>query len=978
MRLNHWACLPALLAVSLVCLTPRSGLAAEIFVATGDAKADDKNPGTEALPFKTIQPAVNIAKPGDTINVKAGVYADPVRIFKHSGTADAFITLTAWKDDRVMLGNAPHPLPGADQWKPIPGTKSFQTVLPEPAPDDMLLLADDKPVVTQYKNTPPKDDQVVWGIYDKATRTLMYNANGKNPAQAAKMEYIRRNIMLDVEFADYWAIRKLEVCYAGGGICLNANNCILEDCFIHNIARPAIFMPGGRSDTIRRCNFYKDGYGIQGGGVAPLIEDNLLVECGMNPDEDVDSRETNQPEGGGATLFKGPTLCMIFRYNTIVEGHGGSGWYSDIGAKSCRIIGNAFWNIPSGAIYNELAVDDTLTTGNYFLQSNVSSSWCARWSLLDNFFDEASLVWNNRDQWPLRASFMTLRGNAFVNPGGGYLHHFGPGWSATPYPEGFSNCLVDYNRLRIKEGGVIINDGGSSRQIKSLEDIRKIFGWELHGEVKPYDPKNNDLTPEAMGGSTVTYRVPWSKRSYLARPMLSDASVECRWPAEPEQFGTGEVVPAFFWRIADGNGDPTRLLGDYQYAVYHCRYQPNSQSGYDVGENNGARWYIDAQKKVPPDMLDKKKGPPGWNFDTPAARAGMSAGSHFLVMCGIAPEKVLPQGIGYWSPLLATVPGAKITVSMRIRGKDIVSSDKGSPTVWLEFTNETGQKRQRAFLLGKDDAGQMHNAELTKGSFDWRDLKQEIVAPEGAVRMALFFGVLPCKGELNFDDINIKTASDTGVAAAEILPPKLLVARIRQAIPLDLSKVANRALADDADNDGKGGWTDQGPLADMRELPTGKRSPGGVPHNILPGPKSVVVLKSSARNPGELPEKVTVPVGRKFDTIFFFHSAAWFNGDNRFKYIIHYADGKDVELPVTTVNMIDWIAEPVAKFPNEEGTFTTVVETVKVPQFRQGSVYRMEWGAPLERRNVEIKSVEFVSDGKCVPVLLAITGVIEW
>ena len=119
-------------------------------------------------------------------------------------------------------------------------------------------------------------------------------------------------------------------------------------------------------------------------------------------------------------------------------------------------------------------------------------------------------------------------------------------------------------------------------------------------------------------------------------------------------------------------------------------------------------------------------------------------------MCGITPERIPAQGIGYWSPLLATVPGAKITVSMRIRGKEIVSSDKGSPAVWLEFTNETGQHRQRTFVVGKDDAGTMHNAELTKGSFDLRDLKQEIVAPKGAIRMALFFGVLPCKGESGF------------------------------------------------------------------------------------------------------------------------------------------------------------------------------------------------------------------------------------
>ena len=38
----------------------------------------------------------------------------------------------------------------------------------------------------------------------------------------------------------------------------------------------------------------------------------------------------------------------------------------------------------------------------------------------------------------------------------------------------------------------------------------------------------------------------------------------------------------------------------------------------------------------------------------------------------------------------------------------------------------------------------------------------------------------------------------------------------------------------------------------------------------------------------------------------------------------------------------------------------------------------MEWSAPLERRNVEVKSIDFVGDGACVPVLVGITGVLEW
>ena len=101
------------------------------------------------------------------------------------------------------------------------------------------------------------------------------------------------------------------------------------------------------------------------------------------------------------------------------------------------------------------------------------------------------------------------------------------------------------------------------------------------------------------------------------------------------------------------------------------------------------------------------------------------------------------------------------------------------------------------------------------------------------------------------------------------------------------------------------------------------------------------------------------------DDLFFLHAAAWFSDGSQFKYVVHYADGKDVEIPVNTRNMVDWSAKPVTRFPAERETFSTVAQTVKTPRFGHGSVYRMEWSAPLDRRQVEIKSIEFVGDGKC-------------
>ena len=95
--------------------------------------------------------------------------------------------------------------------------------------------------------------------------------------------------------------------------------------------------------------------------------------------------------------------------------------------------------------------------------------------------------------------------------------------------------------------------------------------------------------------------------------------------------------------------------------------------------------------------------------------------------------------------------------------------------------------------------------------------------------------------------------------------------------------------------------------------------------------------------------------------------------------MLHYKDGKDVTIPVIAGQQIaDWAATPVRQFAGEEKTFTTVADTVPNPQFQQGSVYRMEWGCPVDRRGVELESIEFTGNGRCVPVLMGITGIIEW
>ncbi len=174
------------------------------------------------------------------------------------------------------------------------------------------------------------------------------------------------------------------------------------------------------------------------------------------------------------------------------------------------------------------------------------------------------------------------------------------------------------------------------------------------------------------------------------------------------------------------------------------------------------QWYIGAEENFGKDADGKPVKVEGIQ-----STGELSKGNRWLVVKAVAPENVPTQGVGYWTPWLSTVEGAKITVTLRMRGKNLAPSDKGSPAVFLIFINETGQNRQRAYLVGGDGENSragippvvpMMRPELTKGSFDWTPVKETISAPPDAVRMALFLGVTPCKGEVDFDDINIKSA----------------------------------------------------------------------------------------------------------------------------------------------------------------------------------------------------------------------------
>ncbi|CAM5666268.1 putative Pectate lyase L [Streptomyces afghaniensis 772] [Streptomyces afghaniensis] len=99
-----WSVAMAGAAVAMALGGPAGSAAAAGTTLVVAADGDDSGPGTLDRPLRTIQRAVDLARPGDTISVRGGTYAltDNITI-AGSGTASQPITLSAHQGERVVV-----------------------------------------------------------------------------------------------------------------------------------------------------------------------------------------------------------------------------------------------------------------------------------------------------------------------------------------------------------------------------------------------------------------------------------------------------------------------------------------------------------------------------------------------------------------------------------------------------------------------------------------------------------------------------------------------------------------------------------------------------------------------------------------------------------------------------------------------------------------------------------------------------------
>ena len=184
---------------------------------------------------------------------------------------------------------------------------------------------------------------------------------------------------------------------------------------------------------------------------------------------------------------------------------------------------------------------------------------------------------------------------------------------------------------------------------------------------------------------------------------------------------------------------------------------------------------------------------------------------------------------------------------------------------------------------------------------------------------------------------------------------------------LDLRKFCNRGFMDASSDDGKGGWTDQGPDNSLQGVPWGIHNLLGVPCDLIRfdenNDKTCIVLSSKSQK-GVLPSVVgDIPVGGKIRALYFFHTAGW-PGGPAMTYRIHYVSGKTLDVPVLTGRDIgNWWTSHDAK-----------MRKFMAWENRLGrGFYCMEWVNPHPEG--EIRSLDIVSpDAKIIPIVIGISA----
>jgi len=189
-------------------------------------------------------------------------------------------------------------------------------------------------------------------------------------------------------------------------------------------------------------------------------------------------------------------------------------------------------------------------------------------------------------------------------------------------------------------------------------------------------------------------------------------------------------------------------------------------------------------------------------------------------------------------------------------------------------------------------------------------------------------------------------------------------------VPVDIAPFCNMGFVDEKAGDGVGGWIDDGPTHDLRFLPVGEQKFAGIYFKIIDpaknnGKSTIVIGGRTIKRPAV--EGIGVEL-ENVTNLYFLHAAAWPKRGEMGYYLIHYADGSTVRIPLVNMdNIADWY-QVRTKLTNAFLAWGHFLDADKVFV----GLYLYKWPNPYPDK--KITAFDFVSTTNSVLLLVALTA----
>jgi len=351
------------------------------YVATN---GNDANDGSQGRPFATIQRGVELAVPGDTVLVNAGVYRNQAITFPRSGKSGAPITLQVVPGATVIVdGSVPvrnwvrdsGSVYRSDGWRYYFGTwQSDPSDAREKARNQLFVNG------SYVREVASRSSMVAGSFYIDAgaDRLYLWLSDGGDPNQRTVEATATEQPLLKTNGQDWLVVRGLKFRRCANKpqeaamvqITDNSAYCILENLEVQYAAGAGLHLEGSRN-TIRSCRCNNNG---QLGIHADHLYDSLVYGCETSSNNQLPNKQFDPGWEAGGNKFARCERMTVDRH--LAHSNRGSGIWFDVSnaritISNCRSYNNEF-GIHYEISYTAL-IFNNLCYGNKVQGSNINA-----------------------------------------------------------------------------------------------------------------------------------------------------------------------------------------------------------------------------------------------------------------------------------------------------------------------------------------------------------------------------------------------------------------------------------------------------------------------------------------------------------------------------------------------------------------------------------------------------------------------------